>query len=767
MGKLIESPIPTLMQGVSRQPDSVRLVGQVEAADNVLFSVETGGFTKRYGTQHIAALAGFTGSDAVGLHTIDRDVNEKYAVVFKKGVLKVFTLDGVQKTVTVPASAASYIDTTPDTLKLVTVADYTLLVNTTKTVAMSSAVGPTIPNIAVVHAYYSTFGIYTVTVNGVSASFTASTSSTTLDIAASIMEQLAAALTGPEWFITRSGSYVFIRNTTTPLVVATADPYGDKGLVTTNGVITDTKDLPARALDGTVVNVSSDGADFYMKFKELPAGSFHGSWQETVAPGAHVAFDPSTMPHALKRQADGTFILEPITWAERPAGDEKSVPNPDFVGRTIQDIVFHRNRFGLVADETCYFSQAGDYFNLWPDRSTEVLDSDPFGLTASTNRISLLKHAVPFRKAIFLTSDSTQFEISGDLLAPKKAAIDITTSYALDARCRPYAMGTSLYFASHSGDDAVLLEYDYDDNSVSNVATDVTKHVRGYLPSPILDLTGDAVNGIVIARPGSEPDALYTYTVFWNGDERAQSSWGRWVFPDAALKAVSFVNEHLYALVARGTTLCLERLSLSGQGYDDFDYAPRLDRQVRRYGSYNSLTNQTTWTLPYAADVVAVTSNAFPDAKRRGKTPAVTVSGQTVTARGDWAGHAVLFGIPYTASTTLSRQYLRDDKGRAVLNGRLQLRFLTLSYQDTGAFTVTVTPEFRETMAHTFGFTGRILGSDKNKIGVQSLSSGTFRVPIMSRGDTATITISNDTHLPHCITSAAWQGFFNEVTRQG
>ena len=39
MGKLLEQSIKTLYQGVSRQPDPVRLPGQVEEAENVLFSI--------------------------------------------------------------------------------------------------------------------------------------------------------------------------------------------------------------------------------------------------------------------------------------------------------------------------------------------------------------------------------------------------------------------------------------------------------------------------------------------------------------------------------------------------------------------------------------------------------------------------------------------------------------------------------------------------------------------------------------------------------
>ncbi len=45
MGRLVEGQIPQIFNGVSRQPNSVRFPGQVQEAENVIFSVESGGFS--------------------------------------------------------------------------------------------------------------------------------------------------------------------------------------------------------------------------------------------------------------------------------------------------------------------------------------------------------------------------------------------------------------------------------------------------------------------------------------------------------------------------------------------------------------------------------------------------------------------------------------------------------------------------------------------------------------------------------------------------
>jgi len=101
-----------------------------------------------------------------------------------------------------------------------------------------------------------------------------------------------------------------------------------------------------------------------------------------------------------------------------------------------------------------------------------------------------------------------------------------------------------------------------------------------------------------------------------------------------------------------------------------------------------------------------------------------------------------------------------------ITSGRFQLRNITFNYKETGFFKVEIKPEFRSSRTHAF--TGRIVGSGDSRIGIPAISAlGTFRVPVMSRGDTVKLTILNDSEKPMNITSIDYVGFFNELTRQG
>ena len=108
MGKLVEQSIKTLYQGVSRQPDPVRLPGQMEEADNILVSVVTGGFESRPSSRHIRNFDFISTDEDPAVYSYSRDNQEQYVIVVADNDVRVFDLDGVEYTVNSP-DGLSYI----------------------------------------------------------------------------------------------------------------------------------------------------------------------------------------------------------------------------------------------------------------------------------------------------------------------------------------------------------------------------------------------------------------------------------------------------------------------------------------------------------------------------------------------------------------------------------------------------------------------------------------------------------------------------------
>ena len=97
---LISSTIPNLINGVSQQPAALRLSSQAESVVNCMSSpVE--GLKKRPPMNHVARLfTGSAGSTRPFTHIVDRDGNIQYLILIQDGAIKVFDLDGTQRTVT-------------------------------------------------------------------------------------------------------------------------------------------------------------------------------------------------------------------------------------------------------------------------------------------------------------------------------------------------------------------------------------------------------------------------------------------------------------------------------------------------------------------------------------------------------------------------------------------------------------------------------------------------------------------------------------------
>nr|DAL43817.1 MAG TPA_asm: stabilization protein [Bacteriophage sp.] len=134
---LIQQTIKNLIAGISQQPPKLRHAEQLEEQING-FSTGAGGLQKRPPTQHIKRLPALPLKTKV--HLINRDENERYIVAFTGDNLKVFDINGNERTVKLENNAEAYVTSSEPNkqLKAITVADHTFIVNTTKVVEMNN-----------------------------------------------------------------------------------------------------------------------------------------------------------------------------------------------------------------------------------------------------------------------------------------------------------------------------------------------------------------------------------------------------------------------------------------------------------------------------------------------------------------------------------------------------------------------------------------------------------------------------------------------------
>ena len=312
---LISRSIPTLLRGISQSSDATKKPDHAEIQDNA-DSDPVLGLVKRSGTQFVSNL--ISGETTIGdakVHMINRDTTERYVVIFTTTNVRVFDLNGNEKTVTKP-DGITYLSCTSSRseIKTITIADFTFVVNTSVTTAMDSTLSSGSGTQAIVFFnQVSDKTIYSVTVDGVTATKDTSSDNplSTATVAAAIKTALDSGLTG--FTIVQNGPVLHIKkNDNSDFSIDSTDTQGNSQITTVKDSVQQFTDLPTVSPNGMVVEIKGDDStnfdNYYVQFTTNNGGTFEeGQWQEAPAPGIEFKFNYATMPHVLIRQADGNF----------------------------------------------------------------------------------------------------------------------------------------------------------------------------------------------------------------------------------------------------------------------------------------------------------------------------------------------------------------------------------------------------------------------------------------------------------------------------
>ena len=786
---LISHSVPNLINGVSQQPPSLRLETQAELQENAMSSVVKG-LTKRPSSEYIANLGSIANIDNAFIHDIRRDENEYYTLIITNSDIKVIDKDGTERTVT--NNQASYLSglTNPrEQLAATTVADYTFIVNKNVVTSEATTTSPTRYKEALVYVkqgdYTTNYKLH-ITKGGTkytrsietmgstqpsdAAARTAERSIQTDRIAENLMFSNAVdatyyggstpAMTIPGVYFVQYGNVIHVlASDNSDFEIEVEDSRGNNDIFAFKDTAADFKKLPPSGPDGFVIGVvgaNDKGQDDY--YVRLEANTTGGQvWNETLKPGVKTSIDATTMPHKLISNANGTFTFDVADYKERKVGDDETNPFPSFIGLPLADIFFHRNRLGVLADENVILSEAGKFteFNFFKRTTLTLLDTDPIDAAVSNNKVSILKHAVPFNESLLLFSDLTQFRMSAqDLLTPETVAIDVTTQFEASLKAKPVGAGRYVFFATNRNEWAGVREYYVETDAAVDDAADITAHVPEYIAGTITKLEASSNEDILLALSSEDPKSIYVYSYYWQGQQKLQSSWSRWTFEGTVLNMTfnkSYIDVLLKYTNTNGSTVTLERINLSTDeaiGITEHNHGVHLDRR-QIWGSSGSSVLLSDPAPTDGASVVYITE-----------------AGQIVdytTAQAHVAdGNTVITGVPFTFKYQLSEQMLKREND--VIKGRLQLRNMTLTYSDSGYFKAKVKPTARNEVVNEF--TALTLDSSSTLLDHVSILTGDFRFPVLSQAKEVDITIESDSFLPCSFQSVDWEGYFVTRARQ-
>lgn len=767
---LIHRDIPGLYNGVSQQSPPLRLPNQVTEQVN-FFSSITSGISRRPGTQHVAHLLGSkikettfstVFKDSEGTHYLVNITGDTSAP--QSGV-EIYREDGTPCEVEV-AQNASYLqaEVARDSFRMCAIADYIVIANRGKLCAMKSTTAP-------VQAPYALFwvkrGVVSTTYNVWNASYRTKDSTTATDVSTStIAAELVTQLSSAGHNAVQLGSSGVIRITGTKEqidVLTASDSYGNTASALLKGTAPRIEALPPMANDGDVIEIVKEDSGMLAGYHMRYSLATH-MWVETVAPGSQTTLDESTMPHVLIRTGTNKFrftnqkVDGSALWETRKAGDDTTAPIPSFIGHTVRDVVYHKNRLGIASGQNIVFSKPNDYFNFFPDTVTTTLDTDPIDRAMGFNEPVILEWAVPFKEDLLLFTDNRQFVMSSGLetFSAEKAMIDPVTHLPCSSVVRPLNLGSSLVFSSDNGKHSLVREYFVQGETLQNDAADITAHCPKYIPDNLIRAVHLVNSGTVLYQSSRNLKQLWAYQYYWAGNEKPQSAWSRLDFPCDILTMLR-VDELVYMVIREAGEVRLSVLDVANTPNHCFDESFECTQRT-----YNQTTGETTLTLPYKTDHELALLWETADGRVYQDFSIVDRDEQSLVVRGDLTTGKIMVGQPMESRCMFSEFFLSPDGKIGALQGRLQLKSLMLSFTTTGNFQLI--SYYPGRTPQVSNYTGVVLGDAK--LATESLRSERRR--FMLRGDSKQLEIELVVTgiLPASFDSLSFEAFYHVRTQR-
>ena len=402
-----------------------------------------------------------------------------------------------------------------------------------------------------------------------------------------------------------------------------SDTNGDTASLAVWKTVTNASELPLNlpdALDGFIVRVTGmsgiEEDDYFMAYDLA-----ENTWVEVAEPGISIGVDPDTMPHCFyglgtpgsRRFEFSTYrkveddVLGDSAWQERTVGDLTTNPDPKFVGNTINNLFFFKNRLGFISNDTLTLSRIGDYGVLYVDTLQVLKDDGPISLFVATTDINVLRHAVPTANTLVIFADEAQFILhsGNEPLTPITASINVISRYNYSPLVDATSYGNTILFTSISGGYTQVLELRMDDllnaGGLQANAEVLSNHVPSYIPKDVQSIATKNILGYSFLHTNEASNALFVITNKVVQRQRVQLAFHMWAF-DQDIAGIHTNGDYLYLVTQDGT---LATISLETPGkIDDILYADKLN-----LGLYSPYTSGIWFSNFYFRDYRKLGSN--------------------------------------------------------------------------------------------------------------------------------------------------------------
>ena len=563
------------------------------------------------------------------------------------------------------------------------------------------------------------------------------------------------------------------------------------------GKVNDVGDLPSQCKHGMVVEVVNSVADednHFVKFfgKEKADGTFmdgEGTWEECAKPGRTNRLKRDTMPIVLIRTADGNFRLTELDgssytvttnsgnvtasapqWDDALVGDDVTNPEPSFIGKEINKMLFFRNRFAILADENIVMTRPGDFTNFFAKSAIQLIASDPIDIAASSEYPAILHDGIQTNTGLVLFSANQQFMLTtdSDVFSPTTAKINALSTYNFNSATNPVSLGTTIGFLDNAGKFSRFFEMAQIQREGEPEIIEQSAVVSRLFEKDLKLISNSRENSVVFFSEEGTP-TLYGYRYFDNIRERKLASWFKWTLT-GTIQYHCMQDDNLYVVVENNGKHQLLKygIKMDSNTFALAENRVHLDHLMTTSGwTYSATTGKSTKAKPTGLEstnqlVAYDNSNNSSGIENLGRYGAITINGSNMELDGDWSGETFLIGYQFTMQIDLPTIYvtrLEGESYKADSRANTVLHRVKFAFGPVGIYETTLNRTGRDPYTELFEVSNanQYVANTASILEDNKLRS----VPIYDRNTNVALSVKSTHPAPANILYMTWEGVYN------
>ncbi len=539
------------------------------------------------------------------------------------------------------------------------------------------------------------------------------------------------------------------------------------------GEVLTVDDLPRQSKHGFVVkiaNSANEEDDYYLKFFANNGFDGEGVWEECVRPGDKTNFDATTMPLQLVRTNSTTFTLSQVAWEGAQVGNtdpDGSNPQSSFVGKTINKMVFFRNRLVMLSDENVIMSRPGNFFNFWAKTAQTFSNIDPIDISCSSTYPAIVFDAIQVNTGLVIFTKNQQFMLTtdSDVLNPNTAKINRLSSYNFNHKTNPVNLGTTIGFLDNANKYSRFFEMSQIRREGEPEVVEQSKVVSQLFEKDLKIISNSRENGLILFSE-EDTSTLYGYRYFTSGNERILQAWFQWTLT-GTIQYHCMLDDALYVVVRNNNKDQLLKYSVKLDDNGHFvtageDYPIHLDHcksVTTGGGTYNSTTGKTTFAKPTGFESTnAIAAYDTDSGTNLGRFADVTINGSNLEIVGNWSSETFLIGYQFEMQVELPKIFFTYRSGNATrkdTRSDLVVHRVKFNFGKVGLYSMEVNRSGKPLFTQLVESTPADVYT-ANNVGFVPDVQGT--VPCYERNKNLIITVKSKHPSPATIVSYQWEG---------